>query len=279
MNNDSFISVIIPAYNSVKYIEETINSVLAQTYSNFEIIIVDDSSTDGTFELCKKLSESNNKIKVFRIEHSGRPSVPRNFGINKAQGEFIAFLDSDDKWVKNKLKEQINFFKKNSEVSLVYSVSKTFGEVNFFSQHYELFPLPFKAAKNKTDLLTKGNSIPLSTVMVKTETVRSAGGFDEDPDLKLEDYDLWIRLSDLGELGFLPRVHCYYRIHKNQFSGNWQTKKNILDYLSKKRGIALPPYKYYRTKGKFILLIRNTIHFKFYLLIKLFGWFNRKFNL
>jgi teichuronic acid biosynthesis glycosyltransferase TuaG len=234
MNNDSFISVIIPAYNSVKYIEETINSVLAQTYSNFEIIIVDDSSTDGTFELCKKLSESNNKIKVFRIEHSGRPSVPRNFGINKAQGEFIAFLDSDDKWVKNKLKEQINFFKKNSEVSLVYSVSKTFGEVNFFSQHYELFPLPFKAAKNKTDLLTKGNSIPLSTVMVKTETVRSAGGFDEDPDLKLEDYDLWIRLSDLGELGFLPRVHCYYRIHKNQFSGNWQTKKNILDYLSKK---------------------------------------------
>lgn len=276
MNNDNpLVSVIVPAYNSEKYIEETINSVLAQTYTNFEIIIVDDTSNDSTFELCKKLSESNKKIKIFRIEHSGRPSVPRNFGINKAQGKFIAFLDSDDKWVKNKLQDQIKYFKKNPDNILVYSVSKTFGEVNFFSPYYELFPLPFIAVKNKKDLLTKGNSLPLSTVLVKTEALKSVSGFDEDPQLKLEDYDLWIRLIDLGDFGFIPLVHCYYRIHKNQFSGDWQTKRNILEYLSKKRAITLPPYKYYRTKGKFLLLLRNIIHFKFYIFLKFLGWIKR----
>lgn len=276
MNSEKpLISVIVPAYNSINYLEETINSVLAQTYTNFEIIIVDDYSTDGTFEFCKKLYAFDKKIKIFQIEHSGRPSVPRNYGINKSNGELITFLDSDDIWVKTKLKDQLNYIKKNPDKIFIYSVSKTFGEVNFFSPYYELFPLPFRAVKNKEDLLVKGNSIPLSTVLVYMENLKKVGGFDEDPELKLEDYDLWIRLSELGEIGFIPKVHCYYRIHKNQFSGDWQTKKNILDYLSKKKGFSLPPYKYYRTKGNFILLIRNFIHFNFYVLLRLLDWIKR----
>ena len=270
------ISVIIPSFNVENYIEETINSVLKQSYNNFEIIVVDDSSTDKTLEVVEKISKSNNKIKYFKIKHSGRPSIPRNFGIKKASGEYVAFLDADDIWTRDKLKDQIRFLQKYPNLIFVYSMSVTFGVVSIFSPYYEVLPLLNKAATTKEELILKGNSITCSSVMLKKEYLQKIGGYDEDPNLKaVEDYDLWLRLSELGAFGFIPKIHVYYRVHIAQSSSDWETKQKRLEYLSKKRGIDLPKYKFYRNKGLIIRLVRNLLHFSTYLWIRFLSFIDR----
>jgi glycosyltransferase involved in cell wall biosynthesis len=269
MNRENpLISVIITAYNSEKFIEETIGSVLNQTYKSIEIIIVDDGSTDKTGEALKKFSEIDARIRVFSLHHSGSPAVVRNTGIADAKGEYIAFLDGDDVWEKNKLKEQVNILGKNKEAVLVYSAAVTTG-VNIFSPFYEVLPLIHKAAETREDLINKGNSIPLSSVLVKKSYLVQAGGFDEDPELKIEDFDLWLRLGELGTFIFLPRIHVFYRIHQDQFSADWETKRNRLEYLARKRNLPLRDYKFRRNKNFLSALSRNLIHYLNFLLIKL----------
>ncbi|MCH7827872.1 MAG: glycosyltransferase [Bacteroidetes bacterium] len=272
MNNKNtpLISVVIPAFNSGKFIRETIESVLNQSCKDFEIIVVDDESTDNTVSILKDLSNKDKRINYYQIPHNGRPSVPRNYGVEKSNGEFVAFLDADDIWVKNKLEKQISEFEKHPDYILVYSMSVTFGDVNLFSPYYEVLPLLHKVCRTKKELINRGNSITCSTVLIKKECFQKVGGFDEDIKLKaVEDYDLWIRLSEIGQFGFVPRIHTYYRIHRKQFSSDWQTKQNRVKYLSDKHGWNLPEYKYYRNKGFLILLIRNIIHYLNFLSVKI----------
>lgn len=276
-NNFPLVSVIIPAFNSEKYIEQTIDSALNQTYKNFELIIVDDGSTDRTLEIVKQLSEKDNRIKYYSIPPAGRPSVPRNFGIQKANGEFIAFLDSDDLWHKEKLDYQVKYLLQNQDKLFVYSMCVTFGEVSFFSPFYEVLPLLFKVSRNYDDLINKGNSIQPSTVLIMKEQLLAVNGFDEDPELKVEDYDLWIRLSSLGSFGFIPRVLTLYRIHSSQFSADWQTKSDRIKYLAKKRNLTLPGYKFYRLKGPLFLIARNLIHIITYYWVTLLKIFDKIF--
>ncbi len=268
-NTNPLVSVIIPTFNVEHYIEGTISSVLKQSYTNFEIIVVDDSSNDKTPEKVQKLSNSDNRIKYFQIDHAGRPSVPRNFGIRKASGELIAFLDGDDLWTKNKLRDQVAYFINNPGYAFVYSVSVTVG-AGIFSSHYEVLPLLHKAARSYDDLIAKGNSITCSSVLVKKVLLDEVNGFDEDPKLAVEDYDLWLRLSKLGSIGFVPRLHVYYSVHPSQFSGDWQTKQKRLDYLAAKRGLALPNYKFVRNRGFILRMVRYLIHYSTYLRIKYF---------
>jgi len=267
------VSVIVPCFNSGKYIGSTLNSVLNQSYDNFEIIAVDDDSSDDTYKILQAAALNDPRIKPFSISHSGRPSVPRNYGINKASGSLIAFLDSDDIWTKHKLKYQVDYLLSHREAAFVYSMSFTFGDVSFLSEHYELLPLPFRAARDAKGLKEIGNTITLSSVLIRKEVLNEAEGFDEDPDLKaVEDYDLWLRLSRNYKFCFIPRIQVYYRIHGTQSSADWDTREKRLQLLAGKRGINLPHYKNMRRKGILLILVRNTIHLKFYLLIKLVGW-------
>lgn len=272
--NSPLISVVIPTFNSEIFIRETINSVLNQTYQNFEIIIIDDESTDNTVSILKEFSNKYNRIKYFQIPHAGRPSVPRNYGTEKSNGEFIAFLDADDIWVKNKLEIQLKEFEKNPKNILVYSMSVTFRDVNLFSANYEVLPLLYKVCRTKQDFITKGNSITCSSVLLKKEYFKKVNGFDEDPKLQVEDYDLWIRLSELGLFTFIPRIQTYYRIHGKQFSSDWETKQNRVKYLADKRDWDLPGYKYTRNKGILFLLIRNIIHYLNFLFVKFLSLFD-----
>ncbi|MEI7810904.1 MAG: glycosyltransferase family A protein [Ignavibacteria bacterium] len=260
MKNEPLISVVIPAHNAVKYIHETIQSVLNQTYKNFEIIVVDDGSTDATVDIVMKMMEADSRILCYKISFAGRPSIPRNYGIWQAKGEYVAFLDSDDIWSPYKLEYQINYVNNNSELIMVYTMSLTFGEVNIFSSHYELLPLLFKASRSYQDLIGKGNSVTCSSVLIRTDLLKEEGGFDEDPNLQIEDYDLWLRLSRHGNIGFIPRILVYYRVHSNQYSSSWEVKVQRLAYLSKKRNIILPEYKFYRNKNILLLLMRNILH-------------------
>ncbi len=261
------VSVVIPTFNVEKYIEDTVSSVLNQSYNNFEIIVVDDSSNDRTVEIVKELSGSDRRIKYFQIAHAGRPSVPRNFGIRKSAGELIAFLDGDDLWTKNKLKDQVASIENNSACAFVYSMSVTTG-ASLFSSYYEVLPLLHKAVRSFDDLIIKGNSITCSSVLVKKTFLEKVNGFDEDPLLAVDDYDLWIRLSKTGSIGFISKIHVYYRVHPAQFSSDWETKQKRLNYLSSKRNIPIPKYKYFRNKGIVFRILRNLLHFFTFLAVK-----------
>lgn len=272
LKNHPLVSVIIPCYNSEEFIEETLKSLLNQSYQRFEIIVVDDASNDNTPKIVQRYSSTDQRIKYFTINHTGRPSVPRNFGVSKSSGEYIAFLDSDDLWTREKLKYQVNYLTKNQNIQFVYSMCFSFGNVNFFSEMLELLPLPFRAAKNREDLIYIGNTIPLSSVLVRKEAFNNAGGFDEDPNDKLEDYGLWLALSEINNFYFIPRIHVYYRIHNNQFSSDLESKEQSLKYLAEKKNIKFNSYKYYRRKSTVFLLVRNLVHYLFYITYKLIGY-------
>ncbi len=264
------ITVLIPAYNSSDYIEETINSVLSQTYKNVELIVIDDESTDNTLDILEKLSKADKRISYFQIKHSGRPAIPFNHGLRKAKGKYVAFLGSDDLWHKEKLADQVRYLEKNPSKVLVYSLSITFGKVNIFSPNYEMLPLPFRAAKTRTDLINIGNTVPASSVLARLDVVMKAGCHDEDPELMLEDYHLWLKMSEYGDMGFIPKIHLYYRVHDKQFSGDWETKRKRLKYLAEKTGLPLPEYKEFRNRGLVILMVRNFFHFGIYLIFSLY---------
>lgn len=273
-NESPLVSVIIPSYNAENFIEQTINSVLKQTYQNFEILVIDDASKDGTKSIVEKLSLNQNRIKFFEVEHTGRPAVLRNLGIKKSRGKYIAFLDSDDIWLEHKLQEQIKLIEAKKNISFVYSVSKTFGDVNIFSEKYEILPLPFKAAHNKNELLKKGNPVTCSTVIAAKQLILQAGGFDESSDLAfVEDYDLWIKLSGFGPVGFIPKIHTLYRVHGAQSSNTWNVKSDRLAKLSNQKNLNLPEYKFYRNKGFVFLAARNIIHLISYFIYTAFGGF------
>lgn len=278
MRGDPLVSVVIPTFNSSKFILQAIRSVEEQTYQNYEMIIVDDGSADNTVELVSKRILFNPRIKLFKINHSGIPSVPRNYGIQKSSGEFVAFLDSDDLWHSNKLKEQLIAFKENPGLLFVYSTSITFGDYNFFSPYFELLPLYWKAARNYDELIKKGNSIPLSSVLVKRDILLELNGFDEDPELQIEDYDLWLRISKSGSFKYIPKIHVYYRIHPSQYSADWEIKEKRLKYLSVKRNISLPEYRLIRNRNIFVRFIRNMIHLLNYLVLKITDFISRGFS-
>ncbi len=272
-NKSPLVSVIIPSFNSDKYIKDTINSVLNQSYRNFEIIVVDDGSTDNTVAIVKDMSLLESRIKYYTIQHSGRPSVPRNYGIERASGSMIAFLDSDDQWTKEKLSCQVKYLDEDPGISFVYSMSFTFGDVNIFSEHFELFPLPFRVARNRGELIKKGNTIPVSSVLIRKEVLEAEKGFDESPDLKaVEDYDLWLRLGEHYSFRFIPRIHLYYRIHPGQSSADWNKKQERLKILAEKRNIVIPEYKYLRRKGFGTLIVRNLVHLLFYVYYGISGY-------
>lgn len=180
------VSVIIPTYNRSELAKEAIDSVLNQTFKDFELLIVDDGSTDDTKTV---VSQYGSKLSYYLIGHKG-VSAARNFGIEKSCGEYITFLDSDDLWEKDKLKEQMQFFDKNPEAKICYTDEIWFRDdirVNPRKKHYkpsgdvflEMLPLC---------------RISASSVMFKREIIDDVGVFDENLPV-CEDYDLWLRMS------------------------------------------------------------------------------------
>lgn len=269
MASEPLVSVVITTYNCSQFIEETVRSVSVQTYGNIEIIIADDGSSDGTQKTIESIAAKDSRIKFIPLAHSGSPAKTRNSAIKEAKGKYVAFLDGDDVWMKDKLQLQVEKLEKESGCVLCYSMSVTFGNVNFFSPSFEVLPLIYKGAHTREDLVSKGNVITNSSVLVRRDVLNKAGGFDEDPSLRaVEDYDAWIRLGEFGNYYFIPRILVLYRIHHNQTSGSWDIKNNNLKYLAEKRNLPVPSYKFYRNKGIFIRVLRNFVHYINYLIAK-----------
>lgn len=215
--NQPLISIIIPCYNAEKYIAETIQSVINQTHKNWELIIVNDGSTDNSIEIINKYIDLDNRIKLINKENTG-VSDTRNKGIVLAKGEFMAFLDADDVWNSDFLESTLLKFSSDHSLGLVHSdnqiineYSEKLGQINTSFEGYVLDKL----------LLGGENEyiFAISSVVVKKEVVENVGQFD----VRLSngaDHEFYFRVANKYKIGRVPKIGIYYRLHANNMHAN-----------------------------------------------------------
>lgn len=229
------VSVIIPTWNRSKLVNKAIISVLSQTVAPLEILVCDDGSTDNTFEMVKSLN--NPKVKWIAGKHSGLPAVVRNRGIKESKGDWLAFLDSDDWWEKDKLERQLKLVKK-LQVKVICSNAYV---INPHSNKKEGLYFSNKEVKDVlgfNELLTN-NFIICSSMLIEKRLVEECGAFPEEPTLKaIEDYALWLRISTKTKIVYSnkPLVN-YFNDPNNSIRKAWHDaklqKKMILKDLFK----------------------------------------------
>ena len=198
MINNALVSIISPMYNAEKYIAETIQSVLNQSYDNWEMIIVDNASTDKSASIVKKYMNINNKIKYIKLDlNSGGPAKPRNIGLENAKGEYVAFLDADDVWLSEKLESQFSFINKNkinftsTYCSLIDGNSK---DIKLSKKSYLYYK--FISKKDIKDVI-KNSFIITSSVLVSKAILLK---FSEEKNfIAVEDFDMWLRVLHAKE--------------------------------------------------------------------------------
>jgi glycosyltransferase involved in cell wall biosynthesis len=220
MNQETLVSIIVPAYNAQNFIEETIRSVLMQTYHNWEMIIVDDGSTDNTAKVIAPFL-SDSRIK-YVFQQNGKQGKARNLAISFAKGYYLAFLDADDLWTADKLEKQIGLMQ-SQNVDIVFTqgwhfTDSTMGNLIDFNS-----PIGFQNPNLFFKTLMSNNPIKMLSVIIKKDAVLNVGGFNEDLKIQnTEDYQLWIRLADLHYqfYGMEERLF-YYRVHANQSTTNF----------------------------------------------------------
>ena len=232
------VTVIVTTYNRVRLLTETIGSILNQSFTDFELIVVDNMSGDATEGYVRGLDDP--RIRFFKNSNNGIIAVNRNFGIKRARGKYIAFCDDDDLWFRDKLKTQVEFMETNPGVGLTFSNAETFGEGA--SDGLSLYPKGESEGVKDFESLLKGNRIATFTVMVSKACLNHTGLFDENPELKsIEDYDLWLRIARKYALACMPEMLGKYRVHAARASGDKVSEKKKLLRLAakfKSQGLA-----------------------------------------
>lgn len=239
------VSVVIPAFNAGRFITDAIGSVAAQTYRPLEILVADDGSIDNTRSEVERFRVRLPEVRwIEAAGHASRPSVPRNRGLAAASGELIAFLDADDRWRPHKLADQVSAMLRHPHLVLVYSMLRTFGPAaHFCGPAFGLKPWPTRAAVDRRTL-ELANTVPCSAVLARRSVIEQVGGFDEDPKLTaVEDYDLWLRISDAGAMGFIPRIHGYYRVLDTSISSDKAGQMERVRYLMRKQHLTRFTYR------------------------------------
>lgn len=204
----NLVSIIITTYNRKNLLVRCIESVLSQTYKNLEIIIVDDCSSDGTYEYLLEMNDG--RIKILRnLENSGS-NYSRNIGFKKSSGEFIAFLDDDDEWYRQKIEKQIQTINE-SNAGVVYC-----GFDLFTLDKYSISFTPSYRGWVEKEIL-KRNFIGSPTPLIDRKAFESIGGYDESLS-HCQDWDLWIRLSSIVEIDYVDLILARYNVHGIQKS-------------------------------------------------------------
>lgn len=205
------VSVIIPMYNAEKYIEYTIESVINQTYKNLEIIVVDDNSSDNSSLIIEKLKKMDTRIVYIKLNENKGVANARNTGINISNGRFIAFVDSDDMWKKDKVEKQLEFMK-NKKYAFTFTSYEYISEDGISMNNI----INAKECVNYKTLL-KGNSIGCSTVMIDKNKIKKISM----PCIRHEDYVTWLKILKSGECAYgLSENLGYYRKLSDSLSGN-----------------------------------------------------------
>ena len=263
------VSIIIPTYNYAEYIQKAIDSVLAQTYKNYEIIVVDDGSTDNTRKIIE--NKYKNKVRYYYQENKGAPAA-RNEGIKKSEGEYLSFLDADDYLTESSIEDRLTVLEQNKSIPWVYSkwlYLDTQGNIIFNAFQGAPFLYKDKRKGNVFLAMLAGALICTPTVLVRKSCVEEIGGFDERL-TAFQDYDLWLRVSHLYPIEYVDEVLAYVLIHEGSISTtqsaypsraiiNAKIEKNYGDYLPELgfewRRIKAGEYNYWGEislkKGKF----------------------------
>ncbi len=211
----SLVSVVIPSYNHARYISRALQSVLDQTYTNWEAIVIDNHSTDNTDEVMASFTDP--RITYLKIHNNGVIAASRNAGIRAAKGEWVAFLDSDDWWTNDKLKVCFDYI--DEKVDLVYH------DLEIVSNQ----PRTFRRKTTKSwqvkepvliDLMLRGNAISNSSVVVRKKLLEEIGGINESVKMvATEDYNAWLRISKhTNQFLYLPHKLGYYLMHNQSLS-------------------------------------------------------------
>jgi teichuronic acid biosynthesis glycosyltransferase TuaG len=225
MNN--LVSIITPSFNSSKYIKETVDSVLSQTYEDWELIIVDDGSKDSSANIIQDLTNTDTRIKGFYFDKNRGASEARNYAISKAQGKYLAFLDSDDLWNTHKLEKQLSFMQKN-KIGFSFTSYQPFSNTTFQSV--------IKAPKVITyNQLLKNTIIGCLTVIIDTEIVKKVNF----PSYKTsQDFAAWLLI--------LRDEHCAYGFNENLASYRVLDGSNSSNKFNVIRGV----WRVYRDSEK-----------------------------
>lgn len=238
------VSVIIPTYNSVKYVTEAIDSVLAQTYENIEIFVIDDGSTDTTREVLQKYGDAIHYL----YKENGGASSARNYGIENATGKYIAFLDADDIWMPEKVEKQVALMESNEDIGLCYVSTQRVSENLEFTGVIE--------AKEFEDyceaLLLNSNIVSgsCSSAMVRRDVVSQTKGFDKRLGT-CGDWEYWLRLSFVTKFAPLREELAKYRDVEGSMSSNPYTSgKCSFRVLNSFFSSSKLPEKYKKIKNK-----------------------------
>ena len=237
------VSIILPTYNRASsYLKEAIDSVINQSYMNWELIVIDNNSTDNTIDLVK--SYKSNKIFIYQINNNGVIAKSRNLGIEKSSGDYVAFLDSDDFWYKNKLQKCVDQIKSDNFLIICHaekwlysngSINKTYGPKNMFQY--------------KKMLSLGSSTVSTSAVIIKKDLLKEAGLFREDDKIiTAEDYDMWLNVSKINDnITFINQPLGAFRIHdkseSNDIIFNAQSTINVLNQHFKKTNLLDPATK------------------------------------
>lgn len=213
------ISIVVPVYNAVAYLEQTVRSLQAQTFSDFEILLVDDHSTDDSLALARRLATEDHRIKALRVEKPCRgPAGPRNAGIEAAQGQWIAFCDSDDLWMPDKLVLQRLVLAETGAVMCSSEATRFSDDIALQSCGIAGTP-PWRKVTFLRNRFK--NEVVCSSVLVRRDKLLRHP-FRTDPRYRaVEDYDCWLRIIE--ETGFCAKITVPlvgYRMSESQISGN-----------------------------------------------------------
>ncbi|MBD2453366.1 glycosyltransferase [Nostoc sp. FACHB-87] len=218
------ISVIIPTYNSERTIKTTIDSVLSQSFTDFELIVINDGSTDSTLDIASQIQDS--RLKVFSFENAGG-NVSRNRGLQKAVGEFISFLDADDVWTSDKLVSQLEALQDNIDAKVAYSWTDYIDENGKFlvsGSHITVNGDVYERLL-VSNFLENG-----SNPLIYREALIELGGFDESLSAA-QDWDMWLRLAARYSFVCVPKVQILYRVSANSLSSNLVRQEKACLYV------------------------------------------------
>ena len=206
------VSIIIPVCNGEKFMKQTLESVYAQSYKNFEVVCVDDGSTDGSSEIIKRFDPRV----IYQFQVNKGQSAARNAGIHLSHGDLIAFLDADDIWFPEKLKLQVNYFLDHPEVSMIHSNMSIGTNDSIITPALPI--IKRHIGFSIFDELYLGNFITTaSAVVLRSECLKVTGLFDENF-RNAEDYDLWLRVAANFKVGYQDVVMGIYRVHGDNLS-------------------------------------------------------------
>ena len=209
-----FFSIVLPTFNRASFLSQAVESVLDQTFLNWELLLVDNNSTDGTDDLLDKFKDK--RIKTVKISNGGSISVSRNLGIKAARGEWVAFLDSDDWWKSNKLAD--------CRRNITASVDFIYHDLEIVSDNKKHKNLNCRQLNPPVlnDLLLKGNPIAASSAVVRKSLFAQVNYMNEDPELIMTaDYNTWLKIANITDAFLhIPNKLGFYRIHSNNVSND-----------------------------------------------------------